>query len=85
MGYRNRYTVSNRYELVFMEGMEKVKPKRMRLRDTIQRIKKSWDKVNGRRNAYFTAFKGLFVGTHSELLITILTIIILWILLTHNV
>jgi hypothetical protein len=70
MGYRNRYTVSNRYELVFMEGMEKVKPKRMRLRDTIKRIKKSWDKVNGSR---------------SELLITILTIIILWILLTHNV
>ena len=70
MGYRNRYTVSNRYELVFMEGMEKVKPKRMRLRDTIKRIKKSWDKVNGSR---------------SELLIIIITITLLWILLTHTV
>jgi hypothetical protein len=70
MEYLNRYTVSNRYELVFMEGMEKVKPKRMGLRDTIKRIQRSWDRVNGSR---------------SELLITILTIIILWILLTHNV
>jgi len=70
MGYRNRYTVSNRYELVFMEGMEKVKPKRMRLRDTIKRIQRSPDKVNGSR---------------SELLIIIISITLLWILLTHNV
>jgi hypothetical protein len=70
MGYRNRYTVSNRYELVFMEGMEKVKQKRMGLRDTIKKIQRSWDRVNGRG---------------SELLITIITITILWILLTHTV
>jgi hypothetical protein len=70
MGYRNRYTVSNRYELVFMEGMEKVKQKRMGLRDTIKKIQRSWDRVNGRG---------------SELLIISLTIIILWILLTHTV
>ena len=57
----------------------------MGLTDKIQRIKKSWDKVNGEGSASFTAFKGLFVGTHSELLIITLLITTIWILLTHTV
>ena len=57
----------------------------MGLTDKIQRIKKSPDKVNGEGNAYFTAFKGLFVDTHSELLIITLLINTIWILLTHSV
>ena len=57
----------------------------MGLRNPIQRIKESWDKVNGEGNAYFTAFKGLFVDTHSEFLIITLLITTIWILLTHTV
>jgi len=57
----------------------------MGLTDKIQRIKKSWDKVNGEGCAYFTAFKGRFVDTHSEFLIITLLITTLWILLTHTI
>ena len=57
----------------------------MGLTDKIQRIKKSWDKVNGEGNASFTTFKGLFVDTHSELLIITGLITTIWILLTHVV
>lgn len=57
----------------------------MGLRNPIQRIKKSWDKENGEGNASFTAFKGLFVDTHSEFLIITLLITTIWILLTHVV
>ena len=55
----------------------------MGLTDKIQRIKKSWDKVNGEGNAYFTTFKGLF--ENSEFLIITLLITTIWILLTHAV
>ena len=57
----------------------------MGLRNPIQRIKKSWSKGYGEGNASFTAFKGLFVDTHSEFLIITLLITTIWILLTHVV
>ena len=57
----------------------------MGLTNIKQKVQKSWDKGKGIGDTIFTTFNRLFVDTHSEFLIPILIITMLWILITHTI